>query len=210
MLHQNVRRSRTTGLLLPLFLLAACDTDPTAPENTVPTAFVAETSMTATGTIENRTGSPIPPDARVVIAWSVSATSPDYMYVFGEGKVQADGKSFSISLTAPPPAEALNLGQLGIGVVLLTTDPNLRSGTRFDAGDVRPDQVQGAAARHGVIYKAPNAGRTLDWAERFATGYGVGIGVPATDGFDTFKPVAPASLVLIVDALENLEFVNWT
>ena len=114
------------------------------------------------------------------------------------------------SLTAPPPTEALNLGQLGVGVVLLTTNPKLRSGTRLDAGDVRPEQVQGAAARHGVIYKAPNAARTLEWAEHFATGYGVGIGVPATSGFDNFKPVAPASLVLTVDALENLEFVNWT
>jgi hypothetical protein len=38
----------------------------------------------------------------------------------------------------------------------------------------------------------------------------VGTGVERVGDFDAFEPVAPTSMELIVDDLDNIDFVNWT
>jgi len=37
-----------------------------------------------------------------------------------------------------------------------------------------------------------------------------GVGVDRDNDFDAFAPTSPTSLELIVDDLDNIDFVNWT
>jgi hypothetical protein len=159
------------------------------------------------GPITNVSGQPIPSNARVVVAWVVSSGSPDYTYIHGEGTVE--GSSFSVSLS-PPPAAALNQGQVGVGIPVLTTNAGLRTGVRLEDVSVSPEELLGATGQFAVIYKATDAVTYVDWADAFPLGFGAGHGVERPGDFDAFEPVAPTSLELIVDDFENIDFVNWT
>ena len=106
---------------LALGLLAALSTSC----NETPSGL--STPVTVSGTIENLNGATIPANARVLVVWTVSATSPEYSYVFGSGTIDTGG-SFSITFDGPPPSDALNAGQLGVGLVILTTDQSLGTG----------------------------------------------------------------------------------
>ena len=156
----------------------------------------------------NPSGKPIPANARVVVGWVVSATGSDYTYLFGEGSLV--GGRFGITFRQPPPDAALNAGQLGVGIVLLTADPAIRPGVHLEDVLVDPAQLLGATGRFAVIYATPDAAQARDWAAGFETGYGVGVGVERVGDFDAFEPVAPTTMELIVDDLANIDFVNWT
>jgi hypothetical protein len=189
------RRAAPLGLVLSL--LTACG-DSTGSTDVL---------FTASGPLNNVSGQPLPAGARVVVAWVVSAGSPDYTYVFGEGTVQ--GNTFRVSFTAPPPAEALNAGQLGVGIVLLTSGTGLHSGMRLE--DAPPNTVLlGATGNFAIIYKVGDPVAQVDWAGSFPVGFGAGVGVERPGDFDAFEPVAPTSLELIVDDIDNIDFVNWT
>jgi hypothetical protein len=190
-----------TALLLALVLplTAGCGDDPTGSSDGL---------LTVGGSVVNPTGQPIPANARVIIGWVVSSTGEDYTYLFGEGTVA--GNAFRITLRQPPPAAALNAGNLGVGIVLLTADPNIHSGVHLEDVLVDPAQLLGATGRFAVIYTASGAAQTRDWAAAFDPGYGVGTGVERAGDFDAFEPVAPTSMELIVDDLDNIDFVNWT
>jgi hypothetical protein len=184
------------GLAVPL--ASACNMEP---------AGSSDALLTVGGSLVNPSGKPIPANARVVVGWVVSAGS-DYTYLFGEGSLV--GGRFSIAFRQPPPVEALNSGQLGVGIVLLTADPAIRPGVHLEDVLVDPAQLLGATGRFAVIYATPDAAQTRDWAAGFDTGYGVGVGVERVGDFDAFQPVAPTTMELIVDDLDNIEFVNWT
>lgn len=160
------------------------------------------------GPVTNRTGQPIPSTARVVIGWVVSSGPQDYTYIFGEGTVQ--GSSFHIDLRQPPPAVAINDGQIGVGVILLTTNTDVRSGVRLEDVVTDPADLLGATGRYAVIYKATEVVNRVDWADPFPLGYSAGVGVDRDNDVDAFQPVSPTSLELIVDLLDNIDFVNWT
>jgi hypothetical protein len=164
--------------------------------------------LTVGGSLLDRSGKPVPPNARVVVGWIVSSSGSDYTYLFGEGTVT--GGRFSVAFREPPPVAALNAGQLGVGVVLLTADPAIRPGVHLEDVLIDPAQLVGATGRFAVIYATPDAAQTRDWAAGFGTGYGVGVGVQRVGDFDAFQPVEPTIMELIVDDLSNIEFVNWT
>lgn len=191
-------RTISCAATILLALAAACgdSSDPSGEEFTV------------SGTLVNNSGSPVPPGARVVVAWVVSAASPDYTYIFGQGTVQ--GNSFQVTFTGPPPAAALNAGQLGVGVVVLTTSLSLRNGVRLEEASVDPSELLGATGRFAVIYKATDDVDQVDWEAAFPLGFGAGGGVERAADFDAFEPVAADQLELIVDDLNNIDFVNWT
>jgi len=160
------------------------------------------------GTIQNNTGAPLPANTRLLIAWGVSSGSPDYSYVFGEGTIDAAAGTFRIQLDQPPPALALNTGQLGVGIVFATTNQTISTG--MDVADFPIAEVIGAAGRYGVIYIGDPSTEVPNWAASFESGYNVGVGVDVVDDFDRFAPTAPSGVVLIIDDLENIDFVNWT
>jgi hypothetical protein len=161
-----------------------------------------------TGTIQNNTGAPIPANTRLVVLWQVTSGTPDYSYIFGSGTVDPDAGTFRIQLDQAPPAQALNAGNLGVGLIVATTNQTLENGGTIDAATLA--EVVGAAGRYGIIYTGSNEVQNPEWATQFDTGYGVGVGVDVVGDFDQFAPASPSSVVLTIDALENIDFVNWT
>jgi hypothetical protein len=104
-----------------------------------------------------------------------------YSYVFGEGTLDPAAGTFRIQLDQAPPPEALNAGTLGVGITL-------------------------------VIFTTPpeQAAQYRGWAPDLEAGYGVGAGIQVPGDFDRFDPATSSSVVLIIDDLQNIEFVNWT
>lgn len=192
------RASLTLVALLGTAAVSGCH-DSTGPD----TGFVV------TGPIQNNTQAAIPADARVVVVWTVSSGTPDYGYVFGEGVLDRNAGTFRVQFDGPPPAEALNAGVLGIGLVVATTDHSLQNG---DVLTDPPAGFVGITAEHAVIFVSSrqDAMQLLDWAAAFGNGYSVGVGVKVPGTFDKFEPASPSSAVLIVDDLANIEVVNWT
>ena len=190
-------------ILLPLLLSALamveCSENPTEPNNDLP--------YTISGTLVDRTSEPVPGSTRVVVAWVVSSGSPDYTYVYGEGALQEQAGTFSLTFDAPPPAAALNSSGLGVGIVLLTTDAELQAGD--DLGETTSGIV-GAAGEYAVIYLDSDPEEIGGWPSDFRPGYSVGRDVDLPGTFDGFEPVRPSSIEIIVDDPENIDFVNWT
>ena len=161
-----------------------------------------------TGTIQNNSGAPIPANTRLLVAWVVSSGTPDYTYAFGEGTIDPVAGTFRIQLDQPPPAQALNAGGLGVGIIIATT--NQAVGDGYDLGRSPLGELVGAAGRHGIIFLGDQTIQSPQWATQFNPGYGVGVGVDVENDFDRFEPAAASSVVLIIDDLANIDFVNWT
>jgi hypothetical protein len=162
-------------------------------------------AVTVTGVIENRSAATIPANARVVVLWGVTSTSPDYSFVFGTGTVSPGGE-FSITFHEPPPAAALNNGTLGVGLVVLTTDQSLAEG-QVPSNYSFPGLL-GVTEDYSIIFRSGTPG--LDWAAAFPPGYSVGEVQRSTVGFDTFVRVGLDDLRLVVDVIQNLDPPNWT
>jgi len=82
---------------------------------------------------------------------------------------------------------------------------------RADSGTPLTDIV-GITAQHAVIFvnSHPDTLQLPTWVAEFDTGYALGVGVKVPGTFDKFVPVSPSSALLIIDALANIEIVNWT
>jgi hypothetical protein len=164
------------------------------------------------GRVQNNTGAPLPASARLVVVWAVSAGSPDYGYVWGEGVIDRMTGTLHVRFDGPPPAEALNHGVLGVGFVVATTDQSMKDGDVFGTGHPLTSVV-GITAQHAVIFVGshPDTLQLPAWVPDFDAGYSVGVGVKVPGVvFDRFAPVSPSSAILIIDALANIEVVNWT
>ena len=189
-----------TSLVTVIFpVLLACS------ESTSPSE-----GFTVSGSVQNNTQIEIPANARLLVVWVVSSGSPDHSYVFGEGTIDRTAGTFEVSMTNPPPAAALNAGSLGVGIVVATTNATVSTGD--DLEDIPEADVIGAAGRYGVIYVGDpaDAAQVRAWAADFDGGYGVGVGEEVPGSFDKFVPTSASSVVLIIDDLSNISFVNWT
>lgn len=164
-------------------------------------------SLDVNGKLTPGAGKSVPPAADVIIGWSVSSGSPDYIYGFGSGN--STGVTFQVSLDKAPPTEALNVGKVGVGIVIL-----------YPAGMMPPEgklteatlnQGIGAAGEYAIIYKAPGA-PSQSWISKFPEGYSCGKGAPPEPGsnFESFAPVDCSEITIIVDDIDKIDFVNWT
>jgi len=153
------------------------------------------------------TGGQVPDGSPLQVLWVVSAGSPDYAMVFGEGETR--GSTFRVQLPGPPPIDALNAGQFGVGVVMLVSE-RLPQGRLSDSSAL-DRHVRGLADRFGIIFVRQHHPR-VPWLQHFENGYGCGHGVPAAEGqtFDTFAPVDCGSLLLRLGTMDALDPVNWT
>jgi hypothetical protein len=188
---------------------------PTKDTASLPTLRPAEFPFRASGTLNYRKQIQLPENARVMVLWSVTAVSPDYGYVFGEGTMDFNNNSFELVFDGPPPSEALNWvgsSALGVGTVIITTDQTLKSGNRLPESFSSTD-ILGATGQYSIIY-VNGSFETLEkggWFNEFNQGYsaGKGIEIPNTV-FDGFEPIDPTTIEIIIDDFKNIEFVNWT
>ena len=151
----------------------------------------------------------VPDSGTVLVIWSVSSGSPDYMYHFGSGS--SDGSVFELKLDADPPPEALNSYGLGVGVlILVASDYSIEDGQVPNPSEEELEQESaGASGQYAIIYKAPDA-QELDWMGSFPAGYSCGKCVETGDTFDAFEPVDCKDVKIDVNDLESIEFCNWT
>lgn len=187
-------------------LAAACSDGPTNPDDT-PTPL----PYTVSGTIANARGTAVPADARVVLVWSSDDGNGDYSYVWGSGAVDAATGRFAVTLAEAPPTAATFTGasgRLGVAFPVLVPAADAREGRVTDESGLA-DRALGADGQRAVLYFEGQ--RPDDWPG-FRPGYNVGRGVPARAGrtFDTFEPTSASAMQLVVDALRNIRFVNWT
>lgn len=163
------------------------------------------------GSLRASVGHTVPDSGNVYVVWTVSSGSPDYHYAFGSGTSTAD--RFVLPLGAPPPAEALNVGELGVGMVLLVPDGvTLSEGIVADsAEDDLAHALLGASPRHAIIYRASSTSH-LDWDGAFPVGeYSCGQAVERpTETFDAFEPVDCSEVIIEVGDPDDMDFVNWT
>lgn len=147
-----------------------------------------------------------PNGTKVVVLWSVFSGSPDYLHSFGGG--QTTGTDVFVTLGGPPPAEALNGGKLGIGLVA-----TLNEGADVPEGKLTgnwEDVVRAITPMHAVIYRnASEQVTSKGWDTAFPQGYACGKCIEADTGFDTFEVDDCANLKL-VPMSQNPRFCNFT
>lgn len=185
-------------------LLSSCDG--------TPSDLDPDQTLTVTGPTVNRTGEPLPEDARVLLLWVVPSTSPDQVHLLEEGSLEGDGSTFRLELEGPPPTEALNFGALGVGVILATTHQEIQTGGTYTDFPIPEEEIVGVAGQHAIVYVGEGLPDEVasDWPGSFPQGYSVGFGVEREGEFDAFEPTDPSSVELIFDDLANIDIVNWS
>ena len=204
--RRSARSSRAclTAALL-LVAVAACGRESTGPQ--------ADEQIVISGLLTGPNVASLPEGARVALVWGVSATSPDYGYIYGVGTIDRAAGTFTLTLTAKPPAEALNqYGSYALGVgtlIVFGPEVELKTGRIENDGELAAAAL-GASGQHAVIYTRGSPPSALGWAGAFPAGYAAGRGITQPDNFDGFERVSADSFELIIDDLDNISFVNWT
>lgn len=151
-------------------------------------------------------GAAPPNGTKVVVLWSVFSGSPDYLYSYGTG--QTTGIDVFVTLGGPPPADALNGGKLGIGLVA-----SLNDGADLPEGKLINDWktlVRAITPMHAVVYRAATEQLTSKgWDLAFPQGYACGKCIDAEAGFDTFEVEDCANMQLLPMS-DTLKFCNFT
>ena len=144
---------------------------------------------------------------RLVVLWSVFSGSPDYLYSYGGGTTAP--KDIIATFGGPPPAEALNGGKLGIGIVAALNDGATLPEGKVDSEN-RDAILRAMTPMHAVIYKNTDEQLTSKgWELAFPQGYTCGKCIEAEAGFDTFEKDDCANMVLVPVA-DKPHFCNFT
>jgi hypothetical protein len=104
----------------------------------------------------------------------------------------------------------LNVGQVGVGLVIITTDQTLAEG--MVPANYTFAGLIGASEDYSIIYTTGLTSETttgIPWTARF-NGYGLGKVERSSTGFDSFALVDPSTLKLVIDAQANIHVPNWT
>ena len=171
-----------------------------------------EPLLVVSGRIENPKGISYGRDARVVGFWSGDRGEGDFTYVFGFGEIDPEAGTFRLEFHAPPPDSASYGGIFGVGALVVVADASLEEGLVPEAF-LDNKAILGASPRHYVVFHSgdPEVLRNVPWVEPFPSGLSVGRGIQIPDSFfEGFEPVDPGSVLIILDDLNNLDFVNWS
>jgi hypothetical protein len=144
--------------------------------------------------------------SKVIVIWTVSSGSPDYSYEFGAGSTA--GTDVIVTFTNDPPAEALNDGKLGVGLVaVVDADANIPEG-KVTSGQL--SGVKFISVDHAVIFRSsPDTVLKNGWDAMFPQGWSCGACERHDSGFDTYKSV-DCSTVTLVPFDASADFCNWT
>jgi hypothetical protein len=195
---RNIKRSAVISLTAVSGLLVACSGGGGALPATGGASGAFSFNAVADGAA--------PAGGKVVVIWSVSSGSPDYSYSFGSGSSQ--GTQVFVSFSGNPPAEALNSGVLGIGIVAV-----VESSVVVPEGRLSKDTFGSLAfvsPRHAVVFRgAYDAGLRSGWDKDFPQGFACGECVDQDAGFDSFR-VVDCSTIKLVPYSKDVKFCNWT
>jgi hypothetical protein len=214
-----MRRPIAISVLLAVLALAACGGDD---ECACGAGEGASTSaLSFTGKLASAPSEP----SQVLVLWSVSSGSPDYLYKWGSAAVH--GSSINFALRSRPPADALNDYGLGVGLLLLAPSRvDVPEGKLTEGDNALLGRLTGADDRHAIIYvdhdranavleaeppDAGGAGRD-HWLFDFPDGYACGEGrdAPSDETFDYYVPVDCSAVEIKIGDPESFEFPNWT
>jgi hypothetical protein len=143
------------------------------------------------------------------VLWGVSSNINYYSYVYGSGTITSSG-AVTITFNGPPPTAALNVGQVGVGLVIITTDQTLAEGML--PANYSFAGLIGASEDYSIIYTTGLTSETtagVPWTTRF-NGYGLGKVERSATSFDSFAAADPSTLKLVIDAQGNINVPNWT
>ena len=197
-------RHAAAALVTGLLAIAACG-DASGPRTPMP--------FDISGTLAGPQLASLPAGSRVVVLWVVTSGSPDYTYIYGQGTIDAANGRFSVRLPDAPPAAALNAYGVGVGIpIVIPPGVTLPNGRVTDDAALEAAAL-GAAGNYAVIYTAgarPAGFTGIPWIDAFPLGYGVGRGIDLSGSFDGFEPVGSTTIEMIIDDIDNIDFVNWT
>jgi hypothetical protein len=192
------------AMLATLSLVAACDTTGPADNSAL---------YTISGKLRFDSAMVIPTDTRVRVLFDVTSGTPDYAYIFGSGTVNLSDSTFKLVFTEPPPAEALNRYGLGVGAIVLLPGAIADGKVAGDTLDSLVHQMVGLAEDYAVIYlgKSPDSvALERQWAGNFKNGFNMGKGIRKTQEDDEFEPTEPNIIEILINLIENLDWVDWT
>jgi hypothetical protein len=201
-----MRQLPLLALLACVTLFAACSDDTTGPDTNNGTGL-----YTISGKLRFDSAVTIPSTARVHVVWNVSSGSPDYAYIFGHGTVNLTTNTFTVVFDKEPPAEALNSYGLGVAAIALLPNSVPDGKVAHDSASIIEASTLGLAEDYGIIYlsKSPDS-IGISWVKDFKQGFNTGKGVRKDQGFDEFTPTEPNLIEIVIDAVKNLEWINWT
>lgn len=148
----------------------------------------------------------VPAGSKVVVIWTVSATSPDYLFAFGQGT--ASGSDVFVSFSTTPPEEAINAGVLGVGLVGVVDASEVIVEGKITEGQI--EKAHFISSDHAVIYRGamdPPAG-AKSWIDAFPKGFSCGRCVDTGTTFDDFAPEDCKDFRLVPAA--GAKVCNWT
>ena len=202
--------------ILALARLGCSDGNPGSP---------VQSGYTITGSLVFKKDITLPQGAEVVGLWLVSSGSPDYMYVYGRGTIDAAKKTFNITFDQAPPRPALNCYPLlqdsvylGVGAICIVQKSGFQGKLSGDVEHMETGptgKLLGVVNNMGLIFESGDYSGvdSTAWPRLFPAGYCMGRGVSPKPGkiFDTFEPISPAGLQMVVsDDIQDFEFTNWT
>lgn len=144
--------------------------------------------------------------ARAAVIWTLTTGAPDYAY--GEGDAEGDG--FAVRMRSSPPSDALNAGDVGVGLVALVAD-----GAAVPSGPLAEgatDSLVGVSARTAIIYRQGDPPATIPWAASFPSGLSCGRCVEARGSatVETYEPIpCPSVEVLAATAFSSADVCRW-
>ncbi len=95
-------------------------------------------------------------------------------------------------------------------MILVTDNPDIESGKVYSGLDTEED-FQGLSGQYNLIYINGNFDPLEGdvWIKNFPQGYSVGKGVKHSGEPDGFEWADPRIIEIIIDRLQNIEYVNW-
>ncbi len=196
-------------LLVLIITLISCNDATTITENDDDNNNdVKEVIYKVSGKIQNPNNRDIPPDAKVVIAWAVTVSAEDHVFVWGEGDIDWENMTFLVEFKDYPPTLActnMPPSSLGAGFILLVDKD-------FPTGKISShieEPVIGFVSNRAIIYiegEKEDLTCLFPWVTEFNYGYNLGNGIYADnhEESDSWEPNSePENLLIDLWGNEN-------
>lgn len=160
--------------------------------------------LSAIGTLSPASERTVPASAKVLVVWRVIQPVDRY-YKFGEGT--STGGRFRLNVSRAPPAEALNNGNTGVGLLLLVEDTVSLADGPVD-GSLVLNLAIGAAGDQAIVYRRQDATWPA-WVQAFPVGYACASGGSSGNSPHSLTPRTCSDLNIAVDNVSNIGFADW-